>query len=75
LLTFGEVLRVLRNLLRESVSIRDLRSILEALTELAPQTRDPEQLTELSRQRLSSDYRLLHGLGRQLVGPGARRTG
>jgi len=53
LLSFGEVLRVLRNLLRESVSIRDLRSILEALTELAPQTRDPEQLTELSRQRLS----------------------
>ena len=53
LLSFGEVLRVLRNLLRESVSVRDLRSILEALTELAPQTRDPEQLTELSRQRLS----------------------
>ncbi|HEX3851914.1 MAG TPA: flagellar biosynthesis protein FlhA [Polyangiaceae bacterium] len=53
LLSFGEVLRVLRNLLRESVSIRDLRSILEALTELAPQTKDPEQLTELSRQRLS----------------------
>ena len=53
LLSFGEVLRVMRNLLRESVSIRDLRSILEALTELAPQTRDPEQLTELSRQRLS----------------------
>ena len=26
---------------------------VEALTELAPQTRDPEQLTELSRQRLS----------------------
>ena len=53
LLSFGEVLRVMRNLLRESVSIRDLRSILEALTELAPQTRDPEQLTELTRQRLS----------------------
>ena len=53
LLSFGEVLRVLRNLLREGVSVRDLRSILEALTELAPQTRDPEQLTELSRQRLS----------------------
>ena len=53
LLSFGEVLRVMRNLLRESVSVRDLRSILEALTELAPQTRDPEQLTELSRQRLS----------------------
>ncbi|HEY2407730.1 MAG TPA: flagellar biosynthesis protein FlhA [Polyangiaceae bacterium] len=53
LLSFGEVLKVMRNLLREGVSIRDLRSILEALTELAPQTRDPEQLTDLTRQRLS----------------------
>jgi flagellar biosynthesis protein FlhA len=53
LLSLGEVLRVLRNLLRESVSIRDLRSILEGLIELAPATRDPEQLTEMIRQRLS----------------------
>jgi flagellar biosynthesis protein FlhA len=47
------VLRVMRNLLKEGVSIRDLRSILEALTEIAPSTRDPEQLTEMTRQRLS----------------------
>ncbi len=53
LLTFGDVLSVLRNLLRESVSIRDLRTILETLTEVAPQTRDTEQLTEILRQRLS----------------------
>jgi flagellar biosynthesis protein FlhA len=53
LLSLGEVLRVMRNLLREGVSIRDLRSILEGLIELAPQTRDPEQLTEMMRQRLS----------------------
>jgi flagellar biosynthesis protein FlhA len=53
LLSSGEVLRVMRNLLKEGVSIRDLRTILEALTELAPNTRDPEQLTELTRQRLS----------------------
>ena len=53
LLSLGEVLRVFRNLLRESVSIRDLRSILEALIELAPSTRDSEQLTEMIRQRLS----------------------
>ncbi len=53
LLSNGEVLRVMRNLLKEGVSIRDLRSILEALTELAPSTRDPEQLTEMTRQRLS----------------------
>ncbi len=53
LLSNGEVLRVMRNLLKEGVSIRDLRSILEALTEIAPNTRDPEQLTEMTRQRLS----------------------
>jgi flagellar biosynthesis protein FlhA len=53
LLSFGEVLKVMRNLLRESVSIRDLRTLLEALLEAAPGTRDPEQLTELVRQKLS----------------------
>ncbi len=53
LLSFGEVLKVMRNLLRESVSIRDLRTLLEALLEAAPSTRDPEQLTELVRQKMS----------------------
>jgi flagellar biosynthesis protein FlhA len=53
LLSATDVLKVLRNLLRENVSIRDLRSILEGLIELAPATRDTEQLTELVRQRLS----------------------
>ena len=53
LLSLGEVLRVFRNLLREGVSIRDLRSLLEGLLEIAGSTRDPEQLTELIRQRLS----------------------
>jgi flagellar biosynthesis protein FlhA len=53
LLSMGDVLKVLRNLLRESVSIRDLRTVLETLLELAPATKDSEQLTELCRQRLS----------------------
>jgi flagellar biosynthesis protein FlhA len=53
LLSFGEVLKVMRNLLRESVSIRDLRTLLEALLEAAPTTRDPEQLTELVRQKMA----------------------
>ncbi|MBI5537757.1 MAG: flagellar biosynthesis protein FlhA [Deltaproteobacteria bacterium] len=52
-LSAGDVLKVLRNLLREGVSIRDLRSILEALLEFSPSTKDTEQLTELTRQRLS----------------------
>jgi flagellar biosynthesis protein FlhA len=54
LLSLGDVLRVLRNLLRERVSIRDLRSILEGLADVSVQTKDPEQLTELVRERLAS---------------------
>ncbi|MEZ4224490.1 MAG: flagellar biosynthesis protein FlhA [Polyangiaceae bacterium] len=52
-LSLGEVLKVVRNLLREGVSIRDLRTLLEALIELSVSTRDPEQLTEMVRQRLA----------------------
>ncbi len=54
LLGLGDVLRVFKNLLRERVSIRDLRTIMEALGELTTQTKDPEQLTELVRERLSA---------------------
>jgi flagellar biosynthesis protein FlhA len=53
LLSLGEVLRVLRNLLRERISIRDLRTLMESLAELSDQTKDSEQLTELVRERLS----------------------
>jgi flagellar biosynthesis protein FlhA len=52
LLSLGDVGRVLRNLVREGVSVRDSRTILESLAELAAQTKDPEQLTELVRERL-----------------------
>ena len=60
LLSATDVLKVLRNLLRENVSIRDLRTILESLIELAPATRDTEQLTELARQRLSRQITAQH---------------
>ncbi len=53
LLSSSDVLKVLRNLLREGVSIRDLRTILEGLMEMAGASRDTEQLTEMIRQRLS----------------------
>jgi flagellar biosynthesis protein FlhA len=52
LLSLGELVRVLRNLVKEGISIRDMRTILEALGELSAQTKDPEQLTELVRERL-----------------------
>ncbi len=52
ILTLGVVLKVLQNLLREGVSIRDLRSILEALAEHGTQTKNPDNLTEFVRQAL-----------------------
>ncbi len=53
LLPVGVVLKVLKNLLRENVSIRDLRSILEALAEMAPYQKDPLLLTEHVRTSLA----------------------
>ncbi len=63
LLPLGDVVRVLRNLLAERVSIRDTRTILEALADAATQTKDPEQLTELVRERLGTH------ITSRLVGP------
>jgi flagellar biosynthesis protein FlhA len=53
LLSLGVVMRVLQNLLREAVSIRDLRTILETLADWAPVMRDPDQLTENVRAVLA----------------------
>ncbi|MBF0314032.1 MAG: flagellar biosynthesis protein FlhA [Oligoflexia bacterium] len=52
ILSFGVVLKVMQNLLREAISIRDIRSILEALAEHGAQTKDPQLLTEYTRQAL-----------------------
>ncbi len=52
-LTLGAVQKVLQQLLREQVSIRDLLTIVEALADHAPITKDPQPLTEHVRQALS----------------------
>jgi len=52
LLPLASVQRVLQNLLRERVSIRDAVSILEALGEAATATRNPVLLTEYVRQAI-----------------------
>ncbi|MBO4375835.1 MAG: flagellar biosynthesis protein FlhA [Lachnospiraceae bacterium] len=52
LLGLGEVQKVLQNLLKEGVSIRDLLTIFETLADYAPTTRDPDILTEYVRQSL-----------------------
>ncbi len=53
LLSLGGVQKVLQNLLREQISIRDLLSIVETLADYAPITRDPVLLTEYVRQSLA----------------------
>jgi flagellar biosynthesis protein FlhA len=52
LLSLASVQRVMQNLLRERVSIRDAVSILEALGEAAGSTRNPILLTEYVRQSI-----------------------
>ncbi len=48
----GDVQKVLQNLLREKVSIRNLEAILETLADAGRRTKDAVHLTELVRQRL-----------------------
>ncbi|MFN3598741.1 MAG: flagellar biosynthesis protein FlhA [Aquificaceae bacterium] len=45
--------RVLQNLLKESIPINDLLTILETLADYIEQVKDPELLTEFVRQRLA----------------------
>lgn len=49
-----EVQKVLQNLLREKVSIRNIDAILEVLADAGRQTKQAEQLTEIVRNRLGS---------------------
>jgi flagellar biosynthesis protein FlhA len=53
ILSLGIIMRVLQNLLKEGVSIRDLRTILETMADWAPSTKDTDVLTEYVRHALS----------------------
>jgi flagellar biosynthesis protein FlhA len=52
-LQLGDVLRVMKNLLKEQIGVRDLRTILEALADYVHLTKNPEILTEFVRQRMA----------------------
>ncbi|MCR4902134.1 MAG: flagellar biosynthesis protein FlhA [Butyrivibrio sp.] len=52
LMGLGEIEKVLQNLLKEGISIRDLVTIFETLADYAPSTRDSDILTEYVRQSL-----------------------
>ncbi len=70
---------ILRNLLREGLSIRDLSSILEALVEFRGHSQDPDQLTEFVRSsfshflcaKFSDSEGVLHAL---ILEPSAERS-
>ncbi|MBP1930799.1 flagellar biosynthesis protein FlhA [Ammoniphilus resinae] len=53
MLSVGDVQRVLQNLLREKISIRDLITIFETLADYASYTKNIQVLTEYVRQALS----------------------
>lgn len=52
LLSIGEIQKVLQNLLREGISIRDLLTVFETLADHAVTSRDTDVLTEYVRQSL-----------------------
>jgi flagellar biosynthesis protein FlhA len=53
LMSVGDIQKVLQNLLREQISIRDLATIFETLADYAVYTKDPRVLTEYVRQSLT----------------------
>ncbi len=65
LLTLGEVQKVLVNLLREKVSIKNLVQILEALADNVMFTKDTDVLTEYVRQRLARQITLQYSNGEE----------
>jgi flagellar biosynthesis protein FlhA len=52
-MTLGGIQKVLQNLLREEVPVRDLLTIIETLADYAPHSKDTDELTEHVRQALA----------------------
>jgi flagellar biosynthesis protein FlhA len=63
IMSIGEIQKVLANLLKESVSIRDMVTIMETLADYAQATHDADMLTEYVRQALgrSISQKFLNG--------------
>ena len=62
-MSLGDIQKVLQNLLRERIPIRDMGGILETLADHARSSKDTDSLTEFARQ---SQFRVIT---RQLAGP------
>jgi flagellar biosynthesis protein FlhA len=67
LLSLGSLQKVLQNLMREQVSIRDLLSIIETLADYAPMTKDTDILTEYVRQKLARSITKPYLLGKKTL--------
>ena len=52
ILSLGQLQKVLQNLVREGVSVRDMLTIVETLADYGLSTKDPDQLTEYVRSRM-----------------------
>ena len=52
LVNVGIIQRTLQNLLRERISIKNLTLILETIADMAPITKNPDELSEQARRRL-----------------------
>jgi len=68
ILPIGTVLKVLKNLLREGVSVRDLKTILESLADVGIGQKDPSVLTENVRASLART------ITKKLVDPNGQLT-
>lgn len=67
LLSLGQILKVLQNLLAERIPIRDIRTIAEALAETAPQSQDPDALTAVVRAALGrSIVQKINGMDQEI---------
>ncbi len=78
-LSISVLLKVLQNLLREKVPIRDIRTIAESLIDAAGRTKDPEALTAAVRVSLGTVDRAervwpRRRARRDHAGPGTRTT-
>ncbi|MDR1519021.1 MAG: flagellar biosynthesis protein FlhA [Planctomycetota bacterium] len=66
-LSITELQKVLQNLLREKVSIRNLGAVIEALGDVGRRTKDPDVLTEFARNALR------RWLCNEYAAPGSRK--
>lgn len=60
LMSIGEIQKVLQNLLREGIPVRNLVTILESLADAAPMSKDIDYLTEYVREALARQISRLY---------------